>query len=161
MVFSDSFASLFLIQEQLISSGVIILSSLLTIIHPCIYSVCSDLRFLGINLHMPISFRRLFFAYWFWFGKRKPWRDGCRSDPVFSGARRKESLTPQAIWSTPELNSKLARATWNLGICYKFCDIRWWIQPRSSLLINFRWKELLVQLLCARGGTRRQWSAGC
>lgn len=166
MVFSDSFSSMFLIQESLISSGFTILSSLLTILSSLHLFCLLWLKCSRHKVHMQISFGALVFVYWFSARENHGGMDVDQTQ-FFSAAWRKGSLTPncvkQGISSAPELSSRQARATWNLGICYKILYVTSyrWIQHRSSLLINFRWMELLVQLLCAPGGTRQHWSAGC
>ena len=111
LVFSDSFASLFSIHGQLISSSAIVLSSLCKlIILPSKFSLlwleCSQHKL----WHVPISLSALVFVHWFQLVRKAKTQGGwCRSDPVFSTARRKGSLAPdcveQGIWSAPKLSS--------------------------------------------------------
>ena len=77
-------------------------------------------------MHMQISFSALVFVYWSWFSKRKPWRDGCRSDPVFFSSLKKRIF-----------NTELCQARY--FICTRAeqqantCDVESWDLLQNSI----------------------------
>ena len=157
LVFSDSFASLFSIHGQLISSSAIVLSSLCKlIILACKFSLlwleCSQHKL----WHIPISFSALVFVHWFQLVRKAKTQGQPRSQGLSSSRPRDPgnevdtrgvvSIRPSFLSSSKKrfFSTELCRARYLvgakaeqlesmcdvvLGICHTFCI---WLIPFFS-----------------------------